>query len=117
VAHQIRRAITLDPKTRLPRLEDKDEPFEAFLASCQEAGLHTHILSSRGTCSNVDSDPMMLVGVAKGEGLLQKLPLWDHGSSNGGSIKSSGERQVGAMHLMCIGCGPDCSQLWQSWGN
>ncbi len=95
MAHQIRRAITLDSQTRLPRLEDRDEPFEAFLASCHKAGMHTRILSSRATCSNVDTDPMMLLAVARSELALDKLPAWDHGNvSGGGGSGSRGARQA-----------------------
>lgn len=84
MGHQIRRAITLDKQTRLPRLEDTDEPYESFLLTCRAAGLCVRILSQRQTCSNVDSDPMMLVAVGKEEGALQQLPGWDHSSGNRG---------------------------------
>ena len=85
VAHQIRRAITLDRATKLPRLEDSDEPFEFFLASCAAAGLATRVVSTRQTCSNVDSDPMVLVGVGRSEGALRALPAWEHGGGGDGA--------------------------------
>ena len=75
IGHQVRRAVVLDRATRLPRLEDADEPLEAFKASCGAAGLEVRVLSSRETCSNVDSDPMVLLAVGQDAERLNDLPI------------------------------------------
>ncbi|KAI7839127.1 hypothetical protein COHA_007130 [Chlorella ohadii] len=75
IGHQVRRAIVLDPATRLPRLEDSDEPLEKFKAACAEAALQLRVLSSRETCSNRDSDPMVLLAVGGPQSRLADLPL------------------------------------------
>lgn len=90
MAHQIRRAITLDPKTRLPRLEDSDEPFEHFLATARAAGLAVRVLSSRETCSNVDSDPMVLVALGRQAEALEALPGGTGGGSGGAEAPGGG---------------------------
>jgi hypothetical protein len=69
----VRRAIVLDPATRLPRLEESDEPLEAFKRGCLEAGLQLCQLSSGPTCSNVDADPMVLLAVGGGRAALEAL--------------------------------------------
>ncbi|KAL4424743.1 hypothetical protein ABPG77_000086 [Micractinium sp. CCAP 211/92] len=76
IGHQVRRAVVLDPVTRLPRLEDSDEPLERFKAGCAAQGLAVRLLGSRHTCSNVDTDPMMLlaVGWAGAVEALDRLP-------------------------------------------
>lgn len=91
VAHQVRRAITLDPQTKLPRLEDTDEPYEAFLAACRRAGLHVRVLSSRETCSNVDTDPMLLLAVGRAEEAVRALPGWENGAGAGSGRVSDGQ--------------------------
>jgi hypothetical protein len=63
VGHQVRRAIVLDPATRLPRLEPDDAPLEAFKAHCAASGLQLRLLGSRPSCCNVDDDPMVLLAV------------------------------------------------------
>lgn len=75
IGHQVRRAIVLDPATRLPRLEDEDEPLEKFKAACAAAGLQLRVLSSRETCSNRDSDPMVLLAVGGPQARLAEMPL------------------------------------------
>ncbi len=75
IGHQVRRAIVLDPATRLPRLEDSDEPLEKFKAACTQTGLQLRVLSSRETCSNRDSDPMVLLAVGGPQARLADLPL------------------------------------------
>ena len=71
----MRRAVVLDRATRLPRLEDADEPLEAFKAACGAAGLVVRVLSSRETCSNVDSDPMVQLAEGRDAGRLADLPV------------------------------------------
>lgn len=75
IGHQVRRAVVLDPATRLPRLEDEDEPLVKFKAACAAAGLQLRQLSSRETCSNRDSDPMVLLAVGGPQARLAELPL------------------------------------------
>lgn len=74
VGHQVRRAIVLDPATRLPRLEDEDEPLERFKTACSAAGLQLRLLGSRQTCSARDSDPMVLLAVGGPQARLGELP-------------------------------------------
>lgn len=74
IGHQIRRAIVLDRATGLPKLEDGDEPLEAFKAACTAAGLQLRELGSRSTCSAVDTAPMVLLAVGGGAASLDGLP-------------------------------------------
>lgn len=83
----MRRSIILDPATRLPRLEETDEPLERFKAACVGAGLQLRVLSSRATCSTRDTDPMVLLAVGGPAARLDGLPAdggGDGGSSGGG---------------------------------
>ena len=61
MGHQIRRAVVRDAATRLPRLEERDEPLDRWRAAAEAAGLRVRVLSCRESCSNVDSDPMLLL--------------------------------------------------------
>ena len=74
IGHQVRRAVVLDRTTRLPRLEPADGPLQHFLAACGPAGLAVRVLSRGQTCSNVDTDPMVLLAVGRREGGLADLP-------------------------------------------
>ena len=74
LAHQVRRAITLDPATRLPRLEEHDEPLERFQGGCTAAGLHLRVLSSSAVGDG--DDPMVLLAVARHPGALVDLPAY-----------------------------------------
>ncbi|PSC67978.1 lysine methyltransferase METTL21B [Micractinium conductrix] len=73
VGHQVRRAIVLDPATRLPRLEEADEPLERFQAAAAAAGLEVRVLGSRETC-NVDCDPMVLLALGRSAAAVAALP-------------------------------------------
>ncbi|KAL4422571.1 hypothetical protein ABPG75_008768 [Micractinium tetrahymenae] len=93
VGHQVRRAIVLDPASRLPRLEECDEPLERFKAACAAGGLAVRLLGSRQTCSYVDTDPMVLlaVGWPSAAEVLERLPEpAPNGGSNGSSIRCDG---------------------------
>lgn len=74
VGHQVRRAVVLDPATRLPRLEESDGPLDAFMRDVAGEGLQLRVLSRRATCSNVDSDPMVLLAVGGQAAVLAGLP-------------------------------------------
>ena len=77
LSHQVRRAITLDPATRLPRLEEHDEPLERFKAGCTAAGLHLRVLSSSAAPGDSGSDdPMLLLAVALHPDALVNLPAY-----------------------------------------
>ncbi|KAI3430311.1 hypothetical protein D9Q98_004907 [Chlorella vulgaris] len=74
VGHQVRRAVYLDPATRLPCLEPEDGALEAFKQCCAGCGLQLRMLSSLPTCSTVDSDPMVLLAIGPGRAALELLP-------------------------------------------
>ena len=75
MGHQIRRAVVLDPATRLPRLEDRDEPLDCWRAAAEAAGLCVRVLSSGATCSAVDSDPMLLLAAGWSQQAVDALPV------------------------------------------
>lgn len=70
----MRRSVVLDPATRLPRLEDSDEPLERFTTACSAAGLQLRVLSTQATCSSRDTDPMVLLAVGGSAAQLGDLP-------------------------------------------
>ena len=90
LGHQVRRAILLDPRTRLPCLEETDAPFESFLAECARQGLHTAMLRRGETCSLVDSDPMCIVGIARDRQRLLELERELGEGGHGGAAQGGG---------------------------
>ena len=71
VAHQERRAVCLDPATRLPRVEDSDEPWELFRASCRAEGLRERVLAQAPTTSPGDEGFMCILALAPSEAALE----------------------------------------------
>ncbi|CAL8464087.1 g3622 [Coccomyxa elongata] len=77
MAHQIRRSILLDPKTRLPRLEDFDAPLELFQRIITDAGLHMReqlVIKPEKTDSTSDSE-FRVLAVCWTETTLNNMPL------------------------------------------
>ncbi|BDA49213.1 probable protein N-lysine methyltransferase METTL21A [Coccomyxa sp. Obi] len=77
MAHQIRRSILLDPKTRLPRLEEFDAPLEQFKRMVTDAGLHMRellVIIPEDPGSTTDSE-FRVMAVGWTETTLNNMPV------------------------------------------
>jgi hypothetical protein len=69
--------ILLDPKTRVPRLEDYDEPLEQFRSLVTEAGLHVRelLVVRPDTPGSTSEGEYCVLAISFGKMILDKLPV------------------------------------------
>jgi len=78
LSHQSRRAIVMDPELGIPRIDDQDRPFMAFVRLMEERGMVVRVLGESPAPPGFPG-PMRVMGIGMSGGgeVIEKLPAWD----------------------------------------